>query len=261
MARNLAMIHPASSCCAFSRDAMRPQPDDQESHRSPNAWALSPLSPHRDAIGNIRDVAHQHRKVKRGGALYRAGESFRSIFAVRFGSFKSYLSTEDGRSQITGFQMVDDLLGWDGIDTQVHGLSAVAHEDSDVCVFPFSQLEMTSSDAQAVNPHIASVMSREITRDHEIIILLGTMCAAERVATFLLNLSQRFRACGYSGKEFNLRMTREEIGSYLGLKLETVSRIMSRLQEDGLIATRDRYVHIMDEAGLSKRAGRTVFAS
>ena len=204
--------------------------------------------------------AQGHRRIKRGEALYQAGDPFRSLYAVRLGFFKSFVVTEDGRSQITGFQMAGDLLGLDGIDTDAHTLSAVALEDSDVCVFPYALLETASSRVQALQRQLHRAMSREIVREHGIMMLLGTMRAEERVAAFLLNLSQRFMARGYAGGEFNLRMTREEIGSYLGLKLETVSRILSRFQECGLITTRNRYVRILNKVGLAELVGRSAVA-
>ena len=213
-----------------------------------------------EELGEAHNATHGHRRVKRGEALFQAGDSFRSIYAVRLGFFKSFVVTEDGRSQITGFQMAGDILGIDGIDTEMHALSVVALEDSDVCVFPYAQLETTSSRVQALQRQLHRVMSREIVREHGIMMLLGTMRAEERVAAFLLNLSQRFMARGYAGGEFNLRMTREEIGSYLGLKLETVSRILSRFQECGLITTRNRYVRILDKLGLAELAGRSTVA-
>jgi len=211
-------------------------------------------------LAEAREAIHGRRRIRRGEALYQAGEPFRSIYAVRLGFFKSFMVTEDGRSQITGFQMAGDLLGLDGIDTDVHSLSVIALEDAEVCVFPYAQLETTSRRIHALQRQFHRAMSREIVREHGIMMLLGTMRAEERVAAFLLNLSQRFLARGYAGGEFNLRMTREEIGSYLALKLETVSRILSRFQECGLITTRNRYVRILDKVGLSGLLGRSMNA-
>jgi CRP/FNR family transcriptional regulator len=101
------------------------------------------------------------------------------------------------------------------------------------------------------------MMSREIVRDHGVMLLLGSMKAEERLATFLLNLSQRFQARGYSPDSFHLRMTREEIGSYLGLKLETVSRIFSKFHEDGLINVQNKFIELTDSAGLKRVIGDT----
>ena len=192
------------------------------------------------------------RRVKRGEHLYRAGDPFDAIFAVRSGFFKTDVLLADGREQVTGFQMAGELLGLDGISTESHSCNAVALEDSDVCSIPFSKLESLSREIVALQHHFHKVMSREIVRDHGVMMLLGTMRAEERLAAFLLNLSQRFTARGYSPAEFYLRMTREEIGSYLGLKLETVSRAFSRFQEEGLIAVQQKHVRILDIAGLKR---------
>lgn len=186
------------------------------------------------------------RKLKRGQHLYRAGEAFESIFAVKAGFFKTDVLTEDGRDQVTGFQMAGEILGMDGISTEVHTCNAVALEDSEVCLIPFTELEMLSSEIHSLQHHLHKVMSREIVRDHGVMMLLGTMRAEERLAAFLLNLSQRFNARGYSPAEFHLRMTREEIGSYLGLKLETVSRAFSRFQDEGLISVQQKHIRILD---------------
>lgn len=190
------------------------------------------------------------RRIKRQQHLYRAGEGFESIYAIRSGFFKTDVLLEDGRNQVTGFQMAGEILGMDGIGTEAHTCNAVALEDSEVCIIPFNQLENLSREIKTLQHHFHKVMSREIVRDHGVMMLLGTMRAEERLAAFLLNLSQRFTARGYSPAEFHLRMTRDEIGSYLGLKLETVSRAFSHFQEDGLISVQQKHIVILDHAGL-----------
>ena len=197
-----------------------------------------------DTLVNIR------RKVKRGEALYRAGETFDAIFAVRSGFFKSRVTYEDGRDQVTGFFMGGEILGMDGIGHGTHNCDAVALEDSVVCSIPYEKLEELSREVTALQRHFHKLMSREIVRESGVMMLLGVMRAEERIAAFLLNLSQRLAARGYSPLEFNLRMTREEIGSYLGLKLETVSRAFSRFHADGLIEVQQKLVRIIDIEGL-----------
>ena len=197
-----------------------------------------------DTLVNIR------RKVKRGEALYRAGETFDAIFAVRSGFFKSRVTYEDGRDQVTGFFMGGEILGMDGIGHGTHNCDAVALEDSVVCSIPYEKLEELSRKVTALQRHFHKMMSREIVRESGVMMLLGVMRAEERIAAFLLNLSQRLAARGYSPLEFNLRMTREEIGSYLGLKLETVSRAFSRFHADGLIEVQQKLVRIVDIEGL-----------
>ena len=203
-----------------------------------------------DKLVNVR------KRIKRGEHLYRAGQSFEFIYAIRSGFFKTDMLLEDGRDQVTGFQMAGELLGLDGICTERHACNAVALEDSEVCYIPFSRLEKLSQEIQALQHHFHKVMSREIVRDHGVMMLLGAMRAEERLATFLMNLSQRFTARGFSQTEFNLRMTREEIGSYLGLKLETVSRAFSRFQEEGLVAVQQKHIHILDTDGLKALVNR-----
>ena len=208
------------------------------------------LSP--DEIERLDQLVYTRRRLKRGESLYRAGDGFGSIYAVRSGFFKSSVVLEDGRDQVTGFHMPGEILGLDGIGTEHHACGATALEDSEVCVIPFSRLEEASREIRPLQHQFHKVMSREIVRDHGVMMLLGTMRAEERLAAFLLNLSQRFVARGYSPAEFHLRMTREEIGSYLGLKLETVSRLFSAFQKDGLIDVQQKHVQIRDIEGLER---------
>lgn len=199
-----------------------------------------------DELTRLDTLIGGRRKVKRGQHLYRSGDPFEAIFAIKAGFFKTDVLTEDGRDQVTGFQMAGEIIGMDGISTEAHTCNALALEDSEVCLIPFAELESLSSEIRALQHHFHKVMSREIVRDHGVMMLLGTMRAEERLAAFLLNLSQRFSARGYSPAEFHLRMTREEIGSYLGLKLETVSRAFSRFQDEGLISVQQKHIRILD---------------
>jgi CRP/FNR family transcriptional regulator len=196
------------------------------------------------------------KSVPRGQALFRSGEVFRSIYAVRTGFFKTCVSTADGRDQVTGFQMAGELLGLDGIGNDEHHCDAVALEDSQVCVIPFAELEQLSREFTDLQRQFHKIMSREIVRDHGVMLLLGSMRAEERLAAFLLNLTQRLKARGFSAQALVLRMTRDEIGSYLGLKLETVSRTFSRFQEDGLLEVKQRSIRILDEDSLRKLVNR-----
>ncbi|MEY4592835.1 MAG: fumarate/nitrate reduction transcriptional regulator Fnr [Pseudomonadota bacterium] len=198
----------------------------------------------------IDQMVQVRKRLKRGEHLYRAGETFDAIFSIRSGFFKTDVILEDGRDQVTGFQMAGELLGLDGISTEKYACNAVALEDSEICVIGFPHLEKLSREVPSLQHHFHKVMSREIVRDHGVMMLLGSMRAEERLAAFLLNLSQRFTARGYSPSEFYLRMTREEIGSYLGLKLETVSRAFSRFQEDGLICVQQKHIRILNIPGL-----------
>jgi len=204
----------------------------------------------------IDELVYTRRVVKRGETLYRAGDKFNSIYAVRSGFFKTSQNLEDGREQVTGFQMAGEILGMDGIGPEQHGCNAIALEDSQVCVIPYARIEQASRDLPSMQRQFHKMMSREIVREHGVMLLLGSMRAEERLATFLLNLSQRFTARGYSPSEFNLRMTREEIGSFLGLKLETVSRLFSRFHDEELISVWQKCIRILDIAGLRRLMGQ-----
>ena len=209
-----------------------------------------PLGLTPEEMQRLDDLVSTRKRIKRGDHLYRAGQDFDAIYAIRSGFFKTDVLLEDGRDQVTGFQMAGELLGLDGISTEHHTCNAIALEDSEVCAIPFPRLEGLSREIHNLQHHFHKVMSREIVRDHGVMMLLGTMRAEERLAAFLLNLSQRFTARGFSHAEFYLRMTREEIGSYLGLKLETVSRAFSRFQEEGLIAVQQKHIRILSIPGL-----------
>ena len=206
-------------------------------------------------LARMDDLVLVRRNLVRGDHLFRAGDSFQSLYAVRSGFFKTKLLLEDGREQVTGFQMAGELIGLDGIGTERQTCDAVALEDSEVCVIPFSRLEQLSREVAPLQQHFHKVMSREIVREHGVMMLLGSMRAEERVAAFLLNLAQRLATRGYSPSEFNLRMTREELGSYLGLKLETVSRVFSRFQDDGLVVVQSKYIQIANPQGLRRLVG------
>jgi CRP/FNR family transcriptional regulator, anaerobic regulatory protein len=203
-------------------------------------------------LGQLDELVTVRKRLLRGQHIYRGGDRFEAIYAIKTGFFKTNVLLEDGREQVTGFQMAGEILGLDGIGTEKHTCSAVALEDSEICVIPFADLENYSRAIGALQHHFHKVMSREIVRDHGVMMLLGIMRAEERLAAFLLNLSQRFTARGYSPTEFNLRMTRNEIGSYLGLKLETVSRAFSRFQDEGLIEVHQKHIQIRNAAGLKK---------
>lgn len=196
-----------------------------------------------------------HKRVARGESLFRENDKFEFLYVIRSGFFKTSILIEDGRDQVTGFNMAGDMLGLDGIGSGVHNCDAVALEDAEVCVISFRQYERLSHTIESLQTHLYKLMSREIARDHSMMLLLGTMRAEERLAAFLLNLSERFTARGYSPREFILRMTREEIGSYLGLKLETVSRMFSKFHDDGLVNAQQKHINIKDVTKLRQVIG------
>ncbi|HUF79822.1 MAG TPA: fumarate/nitrate reduction transcriptional regulator Fnr [Burkholderiales bacterium] len=197
-------------------------------------------------------LVSQRRRLRKGENLYSAGMPLTALHAVRSGFLKSCVLHEDGREQVAGFHMMGDLLGLDAIGGNRHVSDAVALEDSEVCEISFPLFEQLSRDSPCLQQQLNRLMSREIIRDQGVMLLLGSMRADERLAAFLLNLAQRFAARGYSATEFNLRMTRQEIGSYLGLKFETVSRAFSGFHDRRLIEVRQRHVRIVDPAGLRR---------
>ncbi len=203
-----------------------------------------------EQLERLDSLVGTRRSVGRGEALFHAGDAFASLYAVRTGFFKTCVASEDGREQVTGFQMGGELLGLDGIGTERHTCDAIALEDSHVCIIPFHQLEDLSRELSDLQRQFHKIMSREIVRDHGVMLLLGSMRAEERLAAFLLNLTQRLRTRGFSSSELVLRMTREEIGSYLGLKLETVSRAFSKFQDDRLLEVRQRQIRVLDPVAL-----------
>jgi len=205
-----------------------------------------------EQMDRLDAIVATRRSVIRGDALYRAGDPFASLYAVRTGFFKTCVSSEDGRDQVTGFQMGGELLGLDGIGSDRHTCDAIALEDANVCVIPYHQLEDLSRELSDLQRQFHRIMSREIVRDHGVMLLLGSMRAEERLAAFLLNLTQRLHMRGYSQSALILRMTREEIGSYLGLKLETVSRTFSKFQDEGLLEVKQRQIRILDLDALKK---------
>ena len=209
-----------------------------------------PVGMSQEQLDRLDAIVATRRTIARGDSLFRAGDAFTSLYAVRTGFFKTCVASEDGRDQVTGFHMAGELLGLDGIGTDRHTCDSVALEDSQVCVIGYHQLEDLSRELSDLQRHFHRIMSREIVRDHGVMLLLGSMRAEERLAAFLLNLTQRLRTRGFSASSLVLRMTREEIGSYLGLKLETVSRAFSKFQEDGVLEVKQRQIRVLDADAL-----------
>jgi CRP/FNR family transcriptional regulator len=206
-------------------------------------------------LDRLTGMVATRRRVKRGEPLFRAGDRFDAVYPIRLGFFKTRVTSDDGREQVTGFPMPGDILGFDAISTSAFQCDAIALEDAEVCIVPFEKLESLSREFTALQHQLHRVLSREIVRDQGVMMLLGTMRAEQRLATFVMNLSQRFAQRGFSPREFILRMTREEIGNYLGLKLETVSRTFSKLQEDGIIVVEQKRLRIEDATRLREAAG------
>lgn len=204
-----------------------------------------PTGLHDEDFDKLDTVIKQSRRLKKGEYLFHAGEVFESVYAIRTGFFKTSVNTQDGRDQVTGFFMSGELMGMNGLSNGVYTNNAIALEDSDVCELPFDKMDEVGRLLPTLNMHFFRMLSREIVRNQNVMLLLGNMRAEERLASFLLNLSQRLAARGFAANDFILRMSREEIGSYLGMKLETVSRTLSRFHQDGWIAVEHKHIRIL----------------
>jgi CRP/FNR family transcriptional regulator len=198
----------------------------------------------------VDELVLTRRRVHRGDHLFRAGDPFDALYAIRSGFFKSSAETESGRTQVTAFPMAGDLAGMDGIGSGTHVLNLVALDTGEVCVLPYPQLQNRIGLFPRLLHQVNRIMSREIVREQELMALLGTLDGEARVAAFLLSLASRFAARGWSATQLTLPMSRSETASYLGLNFATVSRIVSKLQEQGLIRKVGREVEIVNRHGL-----------
>jgi CRP/FNR family transcriptional regulator, anaerobic regulatory protein len=205
-----------------------------------------PLGLEADDLAALDGMVKRRRSLKKGEQLYRLGDPLQSLYAVRAGTFKSSGVMEDGRVQVAGFYLPGELLGMDAISTDKHPCSAEALEPSEVCEIPFNALEQLAHKIPGLQHQLLRVMSREIVRDEHTLMMVGRMTAEERFASCLISFSRRHERLGESGKEFRLSMSRQDLGDYLGLALETVSRLFSRFQEDGLIEVQGREVRLRD---------------
>ena len=201
-------------------------------------------------VRRLDELKFGRRKVKMGQTLYRDGDRFQFFYAVRSGTFRSNLMLSDGREQVNGFYMAGEIMGLDGIAFGLHASSATALEDAEVCAIPYTHLVEIAAGNSSLQQVMSRMMSREILREHSLMMLLGSMNAEERLAAFLLNLSHRLKVRGYSASEFHLRMSRAEIGSYLGMTLETVSRTFSAFQQLRLLEVDKRHIRLVDLEGL-----------
>ena len=201
-------------------------------------------------MDRLDQIIGRRRRIARGANLFRSGDAFTNLYAIRLGHFKTYQLSQDGQEQITGFQMAGELLGMDAISTDRHQCIAQALEDSEVCDIPFSNLEQLFGSMPTLLRHFHRMMSQEITREQSVMLLLGNMQASQRFAAFIVNLGSRYEARGYSSSAFQLRMSREEIGNYLSLTIESISRLLSRFKKDGLLEVKNREITLTDPVRL-----------
>ena len=209
-----------------------------------------------DKLGDMDKLTRMKRRLARGAALYRSGDRFDSLYAVHSGSFKSIRISRAGQAKVTGLYLPGEMIGLESINSGVHGYDAIALEDSEVCVVPYTALTQLARLVPELQAQLLRILSADIARDQGLMLLLGGMDAEQRLAAFLLSLSKRYQKLGYAATRFSLRMSREEIGSYLGLTLETVSRLFTRLHREGLISAHQRAVQLNDLSRLRELVGR-----
>ena len=213
-------------------------------------WMPTTLSENHSDL--LDELIGSPRVINRGESLFHTDSMFHAFYVVRSGFFKTQVLTKNGLEQVTGFQMAGEILGMDGVGAELHTCNATALEQSQVWLIPFSKLVALSLEVKCLQHHIHKLISHEIVRSQDVMLLLGTMDAEERLAAFLLNLSRRYLARGRDPTDFCLGMTREDIGLYLGLRTETVSRIFSRFKEQGLISIERRHIRILSVFKLSR---------
>lgn len=206
-------------------------------------------------LDQLDQIIERKKPIQKNQQLFKAGDKLKSLYAIRSGSIKSFTISEQGDEQITAFHLAGDLVGFDAITDDTHPSFAQALETAMVCEIPYDTLDDLSGKMPKLRQQIMRLMSDEIKGDQDMILLLSKKSAEERLAAFLANLSTRFSQRGFSSKEFRLTMTRGDIGNYLGLTVETVSRLLGRFQKSDLLDVKGKDIHILDSAALKELAG------
>jgi CRP/FNR family transcriptional regulator len=206
-------------------------------------------------LDKLDQIIQRKRPSHKGDHLFEAGKQLQALYAVRTGSFKTYTLTEQGEEQITGFHLPGDVIGFDAIGDQQHPSYAQALETALVCEIPFHNLDQLLDQVPKLRQQLMRLMSQDIHGDQQMMLLLNRKTAEEKLAAFLTNLAQRFGSRGFSRKEFRLTMTRGEIGNYLGLTVETISRLLGRFHKDELIHVDGKLIAITNFEELSRVAG------
>ncbi|NLD13783.1 MAG: fumarate/nitrate reduction transcriptional regulator Fnr [Gammaproteobacteria bacterium] len=214
-----------------------------------------PLSLDLSDLNALDAIVKRSRPLKKGEFLFRQSDTFNSVYAVRSGSLKTFNITDCGEEQITGFHLPSEFVGLSAMDTEQYPVSAIALETTSICEIPFERLDELSVNLPQLRRQLMRIMSREIRDEQQMLLLLSKKNADERIATFLINLSARFRARGYSPYQFRLAMSRNEIGNYLGLAVETVSRVFTRFQQNNLLKAEGKEIHLLNLIELCALAG------
>lgn len=226
-----------------------------------------PLGLHNEDLARLDGIIERRRPVKKNTHMFRIGDPLGSLYALRSGSVKTYTLTDDGDEQVTGFYLPGELIGLEAIGNERHSTAAKALETSSVCEIPFQRLEDLCSQLPDLQHQMLKIMSKEIFQEQNMLMLLGKKSSEQRLAAFLISFSQRFKQRGFSATEFNLSMSRHDIGNYLGMAVETVSRLLTRFQEDGLLEVDRKYIHLSEIqrlyslAGMSECPGKHFIAS
>ena len=203
-----------------------------------------------DDMEKLDAIVKRQQPYQPGQHIFRAGDRSRSLFAVRAGALKTYCTTEGGDEQVLGFTLPGEVVGLDGMHDGAYESNSVVLETASVCELPYDHLEELCHTLSGLNRQMMRVVSREITADQKMLLLLGKRTAEERLAAFLLSLSSRYKSRGLSTTEFNLPMSRQDIGNYLGLAIETVSRLFAHFQKDKLLVVERRKIVLTDMARL-----------
>ena len=229
----------------------KPAPIDLEEIKvsCQNCTLVGLCLPHGLAIEELErldQIVVRHKPLQPGQHLYRAGDKSHALFAVRSGALKNYCITEDGEEQVIGFTLPCELSGMDGLSGDHYSSASVVLETSSICELPYERLQSLCSELPSLHKQMMNIVGKQITEDQHLLMLLGKRTAEERLAAFLLSLSNRYHARGLSATEFNLPMSRQDIGNYLGLAIETVSRLFAQFQEKHLLEVSRRQVRILD---------------
>ncbi|GAA5217767.1 FNR family transcription factor [Corallincola platygyrae] len=214
-----------------------------------------PFTLNENELDKLDEIIERKKPIHKGDELFQAGDELKALYAIRSGTVKSYTITEQGEEQITAFHLAGDIVGFDAINTGQHQSFAQALETAMVCEIPFETLDDLSGSMPKLRHQVMRLMSNEIVGDQEMIVLLSKKSAEERLGAFIYSLSRRFGERGFSPKEFRLSMTRGDIGNYLGLTVETISRLLGRFQKSGMIEVKGKYITVLDDDQLTELAG------
>lgn len=195
-----------------------------------------PLGLHNNDLTKLDKIINRSQNYKRGQALFSTENAFKSLYVVRSGSFKTTISTSNGRDQVTGFYFPGEFIGLDAIHYESYQSTAKALESSSVCELPYDSLQEIGKEMPQLQIQLLTRLSKELAGDKSLMLLLGKKTSEEKLASYLLSLSKRFHERGFSATDFQLSMSRGDIANHLGLAVETVSRILSRFQDEGLIS-------------------------